>query len=78
MHEEPPFYVHKLGFSFAFTAQNPVEEMYGKYVFNYVNVTYVNQTNEGRIKTVTSFLYENCTKELFGFSDDKEFYTTGL
>jgi hypothetical protein len=55
-----------------------VEEAYGKYTFNYVNVTYANQTNEGRLKTVTSFKYENCTRELFGFSDEKEFYTTGI
>ena len=45
----------------AFTTQNPIEEVYGKYTFNYVNVTYVNQTNEGRLKTVTPFSFENCT-----------------
>jgi hypothetical protein len=26
LHDEPPFYLHKYGFSLAFTAQNPVEE----------------------------------------------------
>lgn len=62
----------------AFTTQNPIEEVYGKYTFNYVNVTYVNQTNEGRLKTVTPFSFENCTEELFGFDDITEFYTTGI
>jgi hypothetical protein len=45
---------------------------------NYVNVTYVNSTNEGRLKKVTPIKFENCTIDLFGLKNNSDFYTTGL
>jgi hypothetical protein len=44
LHDEPPFNIYKMGFSFAFTATNPPDPIYGAFGFYYINVTYVNQT----------------------------------
>ena len=67
-----------MGYSFAFTATNQPDPAYGNFMFYYINVTFANQTNEGRLKTMTLLNYENCTKKLFGFENEAEFYTTGL
>ncbi len=44
LHDEPPFDIYKMGFSFAFTATNPPDPIYGTFGLNYINVTFVNQT----------------------------------
>ena len=45
----------------------------------YVNVTSLNTTSEGRIKTLTPIPFEPCTSENFGMQENvEEFYAKGM
>ena len=50
LENEPPFYAHKDGFNFAFTANQEPDERYGAFHLYYVYVKHENKTKPRRIK----------------------------